>query len=41
MQVVIKAVSAQAREAIYAVKGVLFVEGNQPDVNYFDFRTRQ
>ena len=41
MQVVTKAVSAQAREAVYTVKGVLFVEGKQSDVKYFDFRARQ
>jgi hypothetical protein len=41
MQVVITAVSAPAKEAVYTVKGVLFVEGKQSDVKEFEFRVRQ
>jgi hypothetical protein len=41
MQVVISAASAPAKEAVYAVKGVLFVEGKQSDVREFEFRVRQ
>jgi hypothetical protein len=41
MQVVINAVSAPAKEAVYTVKGVLFVEGKQSDVKDFEFRVRQ
>ncbi len=41
MQVVISAVSAPAKEALYTVKGVLFVEGKQSDVREFEFRVRQ
>ena len=41
MQVVISAVSAPAKEALYTVKGVLFVEGKQSDVRQFEFRVRQ
>jgi hypothetical protein len=41
MQVVISAASAPAKEAVYTVKGVLFVEGKQSDVRQFEFRVRQ
>ena len=41
MQVVISAASAPAKEAVYTVKGVLFVEGKQSDVREFEFRVRQ
>jgi hypothetical protein len=41
MQVVINAASAPAKEALYTVKGVLFVEGKQSDVREFEFRVRQ
>lgn len=41
MQVVINAVSAPAKEAVYTVKGVLFVEGKQSDIKDFEFRVRQ
>ena len=41
MQVLITAVSAPAKEAVYTVKGVLFVEGKQSDVKEFEFRVRE
>jgi hypothetical protein len=41
MQVVISAAGAPAKEAVYTVKGVLFVEGNQSDVREFELRVRQ
>jgi len=41
MQAVINAVNAPAKEALYTVKGVLFVEDKQSDVKDFEFRVRQ
>jgi hypothetical protein len=41
MQVAITATSSPAKEALYAVKGVLMVEGKQSDVRQFDLRIRQ
>jgi hypothetical protein len=41
MEVVISAAGAPAKEALYIVKGVLFVEGNQSDVREFELRVRQ
>jgi hypothetical protein len=41
MQVVISAAGAPAKEAVYTVKGVLFVEGDQSDVREFELRVRQ
>ena len=41
MQVVISAAGAPAKEAVYTVKGVLFIEGNQSDVREFELRVRQ
>jgi hypothetical protein len=41
MQVVISAAGAPAKEAVYTVKGLLFVEGNQSDVREFELRVRQ
>ena len=41
MQVVINAAGAPAKEAVYTVKGLLFMEGNQSDVREFELRVRQ
>lgn len=41
MQVAITANGAPAREAVYTVKGVLFVEEMQTDVREFELRVRQ
>jgi hypothetical protein len=41
MEVVITAAGVPAKEAVYAVKGVLFIEGNQSDVREFELRVRQ
>lgn len=41
MQVVISAAGAPAKEALYTVKGLLFIEGNQSDVREFELRVRQ
>jgi hypothetical protein len=41
MQVVINAAGAPAKEAVYTVKGLLFIEGNQSDVREFELRIRQ
>ena len=41
MEVVIFAASAPAKEAVYTVKGVLFIEGSQSDVREFELRIRQ
>ncbi len=41
MEVIISAAGAPAKEALYTVKGVLFVEGNQSDVREFELRVRQ
>jgi NhaP-type Na+/H+ or K+/H+ antiporter len=41
MEVVISAADAPAKEALYNVKGVLLVEGNQSDVREFGLRVRQ
>ncbi len=40
MQVVISAAGAPAKEAVYTVKGVLFIEGKQSDVREFELRVR-
>jgi hypothetical protein len=40
-QVTITATNAPAKEAVYTVKGVLFVEGVQSDVREFELRIRQ
>lgn len=41
MEVVISAAGAPAKEALYTVKGMLFVEGNQSDIREFELRVRQ
>jgi hypothetical protein len=41
MQVGINAAGAPAKEAVYTVKGLLFIEGNQSDVREFELRIRQ
>jgi NhaP-type Na+/H+ or K+/H+ antiporter len=41
MEVVINAADAPAKEALYTVKAVLFVEGKQSDVREFGLRVRQ
>ena len=41
IQVVINAAGAPAKEAVYTVKGILFIEGNQSDVREFELRVRQ
>ena len=41
MQVVISAEGAPAKEAVYTVKGLLLIEGNQSDVREFELRVRQ
>ena len=41
MEVVISAAGAPAKEAVYTVKGVLFIEGSQSDVREFELRVRQ
>jgi hypothetical protein len=41
MEVVISAAGALAKEVIYAVKEVLFREGNQSDLREFELRIRQ
>ena len=41
MQVVINAAGAPAKEAVYTVKGLLLIEGNQSDVREFELRVRQ
>jgi len=41
IQVVISAAGAPAKEAVYTVKGVLFIEGKQSDVREFELRVRQ
>lgn len=41
IEVVISAAGAPAKEALYTVKGVLFIEGNQSDVREFELRVRQ
>jgi hypothetical protein len=41
IKVVISAAGAPAKEALYTVKGVLFAEGNQLDVQEFELRVRQ
>jgi hypothetical protein len=41
MEVVITAAGAPAKEALYTVKGILFIEGNQSDVREFELRVRQ
>ncbi len=41
IEVIITAAGAPAKEAVYTVKGVLLVEGNQSDVREFELRIRQ
>lgn len=41
MQITITAAGAPAREAVYDVKGVLYVEGVQTDVKEFKLRIRE
>jgi hypothetical protein len=41
MEVVITAAGAPAKEALYTVKGILFIEGKQSDVREFELRVRQ
>ncbi|MDQ3851538.1 MAG: hypothetical protein M3299_01750 [Thermoproteota archaeon] len=41
IEVVISAAGAPAKEAVYTVKGILFIEGNQSDVREFELRVRQ
>ena len=41
MQIAINAAGAPAKEAVYTVKGVLFVEGKQSDVKQFELRIKQ
>jgi hypothetical protein len=41
MEVVISAAGAPAKEAVYTVKGVVFIEGSQSDVREFELRIRQ
>jgi hypothetical protein len=41
MEVVITAAGAPAKEALYTVKGILFIEDNQSDVREFELRVRQ
>ena len=41
IEVVISAAGAPAKEAVYTVKGVLFIEGNQSDVREFELCIRQ
>ena len=41
MQVVISAAGAPAKEAVYTVKGVLFVEAKQSDIKQFELTIRQ
>ncbi len=41
IEVIISAAGAPAKEAVYTVKGVLFIEGNQSDIREFELRVRQ
>jgi hypothetical protein len=41
MEIMISAVGVSAKEAVYPVKGLLFIEGNQSDVREFELRVRQ
>ena len=41
MEVMISAVGAPAKEALYTVKGLLFIEGDQSDVREFELSVRQ
>jgi hypothetical protein len=41
IQVAINAAGSPAKEAVYTVKGVLFVEGKQSDIKQFELRIRQ
>ena len=41
IEVVISAAGAPAKEAVYTVKGILFIEGNMSDVREFELRIRQ
>jgi hypothetical protein len=41
IEVVISAAGAPAKEAVYTVKGILFIEGNTSDVREFELRIRQ
>ena len=41
IEVIITAAGAPAKEAVYTVKGVLFIEGNQSDIREFELIVRQ
>jgi hypothetical protein len=41
IEVIISAAGAPAKEAVYIVKGVLLIEGNQSDIREFELRVRQ
>ncbi len=41
IEVIISAAGAPAKEAVYTVKGVLFIEGYQSDIREFELRVRQ
>jgi hypothetical protein len=41
IEVAITAAGAPAKEALYTVKGILLIEGNQSDVREFELRVRQ
>ena len=41
IEVIISAAGVPAKEAVYIVKGVLFIEGNQSDIREFELRVRQ
>jgi hypothetical protein len=41
IEVILSAAGAPAKEAVYTVKGVLFIEGNQSDIREFELRVRQ
>lgn len=41
IEVIISAAGVPAKEAVYTVKGVLFIEGNQSDIREFELRVRQ
>ena len=41
MEVVINVAGAPAKEAVYTVKGLLLIEGNQSDVREFELRVRE
>ena len=41
IEVIISAAGVPAKEAVYTVKGVLSIEGNQSDIREFELRVRQ